>query len=332
MLSYFLKHLNVISIFIMDNLAVIMYNKPMISIKKKDGFKDEKLIVIPTESFTSYREHPLVKTLFLTDVGFFPEAKDHYRERKEGIEEFILIYCTDGKGTVELADEKFELHSNEVFCIPSHTGHRYYADQNEPWSVLWAHFKGENVQYFPLTEKRIIPLETPKANDRLQSLFSLLISVLEHNYTLGNFIYTSQLLSVILSEIYFREKASDIDKQNQYLTKAIRYMYSNMDVELTLDDIVDYMKLSKSYLNSIFKEHVQRSPVDFYIHLKMQQACKYFKMTDMLVYEVSNKLGYQDPYYFSRIFKKVIGVSPRDYCNSSDLSGENLPSVSQRLK
>ncbi|WP_312692800.1 AraC family transcriptional regulator [Caproiciproducens sp.] len=309
-----------------------MYNKLMISIQKRDGFKDEKLIVIPTEFFASCREHPLVKTLFLTDVGFFPEAKNHYRERKEGIEEFILIYCTDGKGVIELANKKYELHGGEVFCIPAYAGHRYYADQNEPWSILWVHFKGENAQYFPLTEKRIVQLETPKSNDRLQSLFSLLISVLERNYTLGNFIYTSQLLSVILSEIYLREKASDIDKQNQYLTKAIRYMYNNMDVELTLDDIADYMKLSKSYLNSIFKTFVQRSPVDFYIHLKMQQACKYFKMTNMFVYEVSKKLGYQDPYYFSRIFKKVIGVSPREYCNSSEFSGEKLSSISHRLE
>jgi len=43
----------------------------------------------------------------------------------------------------------------------------------------------------------------------------------------------------------------------------------------------------------------------------MQEACKYFKMTDLHIYEVSKKLGYQDPYYFPRIFKKIIGISPR---------------------
>lgn len=295
----------------------------MISAHKQDGFKDEKLIIIPTEFFSFCREHPLVKTLFLTDVGFFPEAKNHFRERREGIEEFILIYCVDGKGTIELADKNYDLHEGEIFCIPSKARHKYYADEKEPWSILWVHFKGENTRYFPLTEKQIIRLETPRANDRLQSLFSLLISVLEKNYTLGNFIYTSQLLSVILSEIYLREKSSDVDRQNQYLTKAIRYMYSRMDVELTLDDIAVYMKLSKSYLNSIFKTYAQRSPIDFYIHLKMQEACKYFKMTDLHIYEVARKLGYQDPYYFSRIFKKVVGISPRDYCNFKEIADES---------
>lgn len=303
----------------------------MISIQKQDGFKDEKLIIIPTEFFSFCREHPLVRTLYLTDVGFFPDAKNHYRDRREGIEEFVLIYCIDGKGTIELADRNYELHEGEIFCIPSKARHKYYADEKDPWSILWVHFKGENTRYFPLTEKQIIRLETPRANDRLQSLFSLLINVLEKNYTLGNFIYTSQLLSVILSEIYLREKASDIDKSNQYLTKAIRYMYSRMDVELTLDDIAEYMKLSKSYLNSIFKTYAQRSPIDFYIHLKMQEACKYFKMTDLHIYEVAKKLGYQDPYYFSRIFKKVIGISPRDYNHLREPENGIRPAVSERL-
>jgi AraC family transcriptional regulator of arabinose operon len=289
----------------------------MITTQKRDGFKGEKLILIPTEFFSSCCDHPLVKTLYLTDIGFFPQAKNHFRERKEGIEEFILIYCIDGKGVIELAGEKYSMKINEVFCIPSRVGHRYYADHQDPWSILWVHFKGTNTHIFPLIEKRIIHVETSEANDRLQLLFSLLIGVLERNYTLGNFIYTSQLLSVILSEIYFREKVSDNDKQNQHLTKAIRFMYSNVYNMMTLDDLADYMKLSKSYLNNIFERYVHRSPVDFYIHLKMKQACNLFKMSDMLVYEVSKKLGYQDPYYFSRIFKKVIGVSPRDYCKSS---------------
>ncbi|EEG72103.1 transcriptional regulator, AraC family, partial [[Clostridium] hylemonae DSM 15053] len=46
-----------------------------------------------------------------------------------------------------------------------------------------------------------------------------------------------------------------------------------------------------------------------------QEACKLLKATDMYIYEVSSELGYEDQYYFSRIFKKVVGVSPRDYKN-----------------
>ena len=83
------------------------------NIGKADGFKDEEYIIIPTESFADYAEHPLVRTVYPTDVGFFPKARDHYRERKEGVEQYILIYCTEGKGTVEVEGQTFSMGKSE---------------------------------------------------------------------------------------------------------------------------------------------------------------------------------------------------------------------------
>ena len=48
-------------------------------IGKAEGFRDETYLIVPTESFAEYMEHPLVRGAYLTDVGFFPKAKEHYR-------------------------------------------------------------------------------------------------------------------------------------------------------------------------------------------------------------------------------------------------------------
>ncbi|WP_069998757.1 AraC family transcriptional regulator [Cellulosilyticum sp. I15G10I2] len=280
---------------------------------KQDGFKNEQYIIIPTESFAQHAEHPLIRGLFLTDVGYFPNAAYHYKERKEGTGENILIYCTEGKGVIEVKDKRYAIGMNEVFCIPSHSQHKYYASQEDPWSILWVHFKGENTNFFPIQEMQVIKMNSSHANNRMMFLFDLLFRVLERNYTLGNFIYLSQVLSLMLSEIYYREKVSETGKQNKYLTTVIRYMYNNVHQNISLDMIAEQLDLSKSYLNAIFKKYTQKSPIDFFISLKMQEACKLLKLKDMHVYEVSRQLGYEDQYYFSRIFKKVIGVSPKEY-------------------
>lgn len=81
---------------------------------KRDGFRGETMIVLPTESFLDYVEHPLVKRLYLTDVGFFPRAEHHFRERKDGIEEYIYMYCMEGSGTIEVDGEKYMLHANRL--------------------------------------------------------------------------------------------------------------------------------------------------------------------------------------------------------------------------
>lgn len=282
---------------------------------KAEGFKDEKYIVIPTESFSEYMEHPLIRGAYLTDVGFFPKASSHYKEREEGTEQYILLYCTEGAGVIEVEGRTYRLEASEAFCIPKELRHKYYADQKEPWSILWVHFKGKNVKHFPVHELKVIRIQSRHSMNRLMVLFKLLFRVLERNYTMGNFIYISQVLSLILAEVYCREKMDESNVQDRHVTMVIRYMYQNIDRNLSLEDISQEVKLSKSYLNSLFKTHTSRAPMDFFIHLKMQEACKILKETDFFIYEVSAKLGYADQYYFSRIFKKVMGMSPKDYKN-----------------
>ena len=282
---------------------------------KADGFKDEAYFVIPTESFSEYVEHPLIRGMYLTDVGFFPKALHHFREREEGAEQYILIYCTGGAGFIEVEQQVFRLDESQAFCIPKNRRHKYYADPSNPWSILWVHFKGEEVRHFPIDDLRVVTIPSRHSTNRLIVWFKQLFRVLERNYTLGNFIYISQMLSLILAEVYYREKTDETNVQDKHVTMVIRYMYQNLNRNLVLLDISEEVKLSRSYLNTLFKTNTKRSPMDFFIHLKMQEACKLLKSTDLFIYEVSAKLGYADQYYFSRIFKKVMGMSPKDYKN-----------------
>lgn len=283
---------------------------------KEEGLRKGKMFVLPTESFQDYVEHPLIRGLYLTDVGYYPRAKGHFRERKEGIEEYILLYCTEGRGTVLVDGKEYLLGPNQAFCIPHFKRHCYYASQEDPWSILWVHFKGENTVCFPLDECGIVTFASRNAPERMHFLFDSLFRVLEGNYTLGNFIYISQVLSMILAEVYYREKIHTTQEQNKHVTDVIRYMYKHLYENLTLEKIVEEFDLSKSYLNAIFQKYTQHAPMDFFINLKMKRACRMLRTTDFYVYEVAQKMGYTDQYYFSRIFKKIVGMSPKEYKNS----------------
>lgn len=278
------------------------------------------MYVLPTEVFCDYAEHPLVKRLYLTDVGFFPNADYHYRERREGIEAYIFLYCTEGEGIVYVKGQEYLLQKNEAFCIPAHEAHHYYSSKVNPWSLLWVHFKGEDVGMFPLEDCKVINLKSENAINRMLFLFELLFRVLDGNYTLGNFIYISQVLSLILAEAYYREKQDSTLEENKQVTNVIKYMYQHLSKEITLDQLSEEFNLSKSYLNVIFRKYTQHTPMDFYNKLKMKEACKLLRSSDnAYVYEVAQMLGYKDQYYFSRIFKKTVGVSPKTYKNTNYL-------------
>lgn len=283
---------------------------------KKGQFIGKKMITIPTESFRDYVEHPQVRRLYLTDVGFFPCAVNHYREREDGIEEYIFFFCTEGKGTIIVEGKEYELHENEAFCIPRFRRHLYFASKDDPWSILWVHFKGEDAAFYPIDECRVVKFYAQHASNRMHFLFDLLFRVLEGNYTLGNFIYISQVLSLILAETYDREKGDTTQEQNRHVTNVVKYMYEHLEENLTLDQITQEFELSRSYLNAVFQKYTQHAPMDFYINLKMKRACELLRSTDLYIYEVAQRLGYADQYYFSRLFRRVVGISPKEYRSS----------------
>lgn len=296
----------------MDNIPQRCYNEAMEErLMKQEGFKGERMFVLPAEVLREYLGHPLAGRLYLTDVGFFPHAKNHARVRKTGVEEYILLYCVEGRGSVEVEGREYRLEENQAFCIPAGRPHRYQADEQDPWSLLWVHFKGEDAALYPLEECRVVNA-LPAEENRLAFLFQLLFDALEDDYSLGNFIYMAQVLSLILAQLYCRSY-TDKGAQNRYLTQAIRCMYRNLGRAMTLDELAEEVGLSKSYLHQIFVAHTGRAPLEFFSRLKVEEACKLLKATDHSIGEIAQRVGFGDPYYFSRLFKKAVGVSPKKY-------------------
>ena len=324
----------------MDKLAQLCYCIGMSKneFSKRDGFNGERMIVLPTEAFSVYAQHPMIRRLYLTDVGFFPKARHHYRKRVEGADENIFLYCSQGEGTVRIANAEYTLKPHQAICIPRLERHEYFAAPDNPWSILWVHFKGEDSANYPLRPLQVVAFNTEAATDRMMFLFGLLFRVLDANYTEGNFIYISQVLQLILSETYFREKRSTVSEQYKLVTRIIRYMADNLEHSVTLDELVGQFRLSKSYLNGLFLQHTSRTPMDFFIHLRIKHACGLLRSTSYQIAEIAKQLGYSDPYYFSRIFKKCIGISPKlyrqnDWMDASDIlrgDGENGYRTSSR--
>lgn len=288
---------------------------------KEDGFLGERMIDLPVEVFSEYAENSLVKRMYPTDVFFFPKADHHDMDREDGIEEYIYMYCTEGEGAIQVNEKQYLLRENEAFCIPRFQKHCYRSDKGNPWSIFQIHFKGEDTPYFPLDDCKIVKFRSSYASNQMMYLFDQLFRVLNEKYTLGNFIYMSQILSVILTETYHREKESKIVNQNKHVTSIVQYMHRHIDDNLSMESICKEARLSKSYVNAIFLKYTQLAPMEFFINLKMQEACRMLRSSDLYVYEIAQRLGYKDQYYFSRVFKKVVGISPREYKNGVSCCG-----------
>jgi AraC-like DNA-binding protein len=291
----------------------------MKNFKQRDGFQGEKLISLPDAVWKkAIKENPVLANLYLTHIGYFPKATYHFRERKNGCSDNILIYCLDGKGWYSINEKLFEVAANDYFIIPATKEPlRYGANEQDPWTIYWIHFSGSDINMFNHSFN-IGLLNGPQQisyNEKGLELWNSMHKNLEMGYGIENLSKTNLSLYHFISTFLFPEQNSDHKKQveNDLISNTILFMKNKLQEKLTLESLAAMNKLSASHFALLFRKRTGMSPLDYFIHLKLQQACLLLITTDKKIKHIASVLGYEDPYYFSRLFKKYIKMSPLQY-------------------
>ncbi len=286
--------------------------------RKREGFQGQKAIVLPQSVLRDLNSNQVTKLLFVTDVGYYPKAHYHYRERTSGSDQHILIYCTEGRGWVETDSTRMKVSKDQYFFIPAKMPHSYGADNDDPWTIYWIHFKGSLSGIFikdEITLTSIGELNNFFRNDRRIRLFDELYQNLLMGYSQENLEYSSICLWYLLGAFTYLPQFERIRsvQQHDIIEKSILYMHDHIEETINLGEIADYCGYSVSHFSMIFKKKTSRSPIEYFSNLKIQRASQMLDFTDMPVNEIADKLKFEDPFYFSRVFKKLMGLSPTEY-------------------
>jgi transcriptional regulator GlxA family with amidase domain len=97
------------------------------------------------------------------------------------------------------------------------------------------------------------------------------------------------------------------------IEQTITYMSQHLDKPLQVATLAEQANISPSHFFALFKRRIGSAPIDYFTRLRMQRACRLLENTSLSVKEVASELGYDDPFYFSRVFKSVNRVAPSDY-------------------
>ncbi|HEY0273435.1 MAG TPA: AraC family transcriptional regulator [Chitinophaga sp.] len=281
----------------------------------KEGFVGQQMAVLPPNIKRLFTKNPLTKNFYLTAIGYYPKATNHDRERKSGSDQYILIYCIEGEGDIFLHDKAYVLKANSYFIIPRNVPHRYTSYGANSWSIYWVHFSGELA---PLIYHRFAtnhqPVAVPVPYDEARiRLFEQILHLVEHSYNEREMeILNFKLWSFVNSFVYLRE-ANPAINPDDVVGSSIEFMKKRLHKKFTIEELAQQQGLSVSHYARIFKQKTGISPINYFNQLKVQKACQYLYFTERSIKEISAELGVDDPYYFSRLFSKVIGVSPAGY-------------------
>lgn len=286
-------------------------------LRVREGFPDQRLVVLPREITARCRRLPIVQDLFVTDIGHYPSAPFHYIQRAMPLAESILVYCVDGSGWCRLANRRWRVKQGDALFIPSGELHTYGADRKTPWSIYWVHFAGNRADRY--LQALDVSLDRPVVHvpdlARVLQVFEELYHYVGQGYTDADLVGLSTELARFLGLFKVCRRAPHAKGRHaeDRVLKSIAFMRANVNRPLSLAELAQQACLSPSHYVTLFRKHVNASPLVFFTRLKMQAACELLDGGDAPVKEIAQRVGFRDQLYFSRCFRKVMGMAPSAY-------------------
>ena len=235
---------------------------------------------------------------------------------------FLFHYVISGAGTLEATDFSGQTHTyhiktGEGFMIFPKQVTNYYADKDHPWEYAWLEFDGLRVK--EALDVSGITVENPiyhsGARDLSLELKNEMLYIARHSdmppFHLIGHLY---LFLDYLSRSSASRKLSSAGRlQDFYVREATSFIEQNFQNNISVEDIAACCKLNRSYFGKIFRDAVGKSPQEFLISYRMTKAAELLKLTDLSIKDISNAVGYDSQLHFSRAFKKIYGLSPREW-------------------
>ncbi len=248
---------------------------------------------------------------------------ESYEVCRSGFPYFGLEFVACGTGRLRLDGEEYALHGGHVFLYRPGQPHQIVTSGEEPMIKYFIDLAGQEVksllQEYPLHQSVQIPPDPV----RYQQYFDNLIHSgrSRHRY--------AREVCRHLAQVLIMEAAAGCEFQPEqthghgWLTflRCRQFVEENYLAIRSLDDLAAKVHLSKVHLCRLFSRYTGNSPYQYLIELKMSHAASLIMRTSESIREVAERCGYEDPYHFSRVFKKVYGVSPTAFRNSFTDSG-----------
>lgn len=232
---------------------------------------------------------------------------------------YVIHFIQEGQGTFSSANHSaVTLKRGDVFILPKGVPCFYQADGKNPWKYFWIGLSGTKIKTMlsgsQLSTKRY--LRQVQDSEFYKHLLQL-YQALKQPSSLPNDIQiealTYQMFYSLVTEYPAKNQQLNTKATNQ-LQLAEYYLKENyQNVTCNIEDLSHHLNISRSYLYTLFKKHLNISPQKYLTQLRMENASQLLHNTSESVQTISRQVGYKDEFTFSKAFKRYSGFSPKVY-------------------
>ncbi len=243
--------------------------------------------------------------------SFGPAARNHY----------LFHYVISGTGTLIADNSKgisqtYQIKSAQGFMIFPGQITTYIASNDLPWEYMWIEFDGlrarEAVERASLTPDH--PVYHAKFNDIREEMANEMLHIINHKdsspfHLIGHMYLFLDFLSRSSAQLF----VSHSKLRDFYVKEALSFIEQNFQNNISVEDIAAACGLNRSYFGKIFRQQIGKSPQEFLISYRMTKAAELLKLTSLSIADIGNAVGYPNQLHFSRAFKNIYNVPPRQW-------------------
>lgn len=244
--------------------------------------------------------------------SFGPAVRNHY----------LFHYIISGKGTL-LADNgkgennTFQLRGGEGFMVFPGQINTYWADINNPWEYEWVEFDGIRVKEmldavgFSITNPVYTARDMELRSRMEQEMAYIVAHERETSIHLTGHLYL--FLDFLVKSIVPERKPKRLKYKDYYIQEALSYIEENYEHDVSVEEIAESIGIDRSYFGKIFKSSLGETPQSYMLKFRMVKATELLRLTNMSISDISAAVGYSDYTHFSRAFRSIYGMSPREW-------------------
>lgn len=255
--------------------------------------------------------HPYIqKNLICTNSGYKPRNMHKWGPGVRDI--YSLHYVISGKGYFESNNVTYSVNAKESFVIFPDIKVNYYPDSSDPWEYIWIDFKGEEALHILLmTDFRENNPVAPAFIENPEPFFHIAEITSKEPFAIER---SNAKLRLLLSYYMEYHPKTNTIMKTDYVLLAKEYIENNYwKANLTVSDIVDFVRVERTHLYRLFKEATGMSLLTYLTAYRIHRACILLQTSELSIKSVACSVGYLDQLHFSKIFKKGTSYSPSEY-------------------
>ncbi len=270
-----------------------------------------------TAEYFYYETEPNYKKELAIVCGGYEKCASDYMINRKSYPYYVIKYTISGKGTFSIDSQTFPLKQGILSGFTPHNPHFYQSDTSNPLEHIFIIFTGSEAprlfEQSTLASKYII--DVASQSETLYLLKAIVKTALEKA------LFSQQICCNLLRILMLRQAANikyptnDFSQSRETYQRCKKYIDDNFTKTFSSSEVADACAVNIRYMARLFRQYGKIKPHEYLMRLKLNKASTILLTSKLSVNEVGYALGFNDPYHFSRVFKKFHGLPPSTYRN-----------------